>query len=83
VVPPAQSCQLLTLATTLWVNAFGVAARPGRIAGLSNVVMGLSRELKDESNERLARRRSDSGDDLDPRLIHRLEPKTGAISTLT
>lgn len=39
-----------------------------------NVVMGLSRELEDKSNERLARRRSDSGDDLDPRLIHRLEP---------
>jgi hypothetical protein len=36
--------------------------------------MGLSRELKDDSNERLARRRSDCGDDLDPRLIHRLEP---------
>src|SRR5215217_9088657 len=39
-----------------------------------NVVMGLSRELKDKSNERLARRRcSDPGDDLDPSLVHRLE----------
>ena len=42
-------------------------------------MLWVSRELKDKSNERLdkrlARRRcSDSGDDLDPRLVHRLEP---------
>jgi hypothetical protein len=60
VVPPRQCCQLLTLATTLWVNAFGVAA--AEIAGLSKCCYGLSRALKDKSNERLARRRSDSGD---------------------
>ena len=37
-------------------------------------MLWVSRELKDKSNERLARPRcSDPGDDLDPSLVHRLE----------